>query len=70
MLPRIGGLFSRAEAYTYLPESMKQFVSREELASVMERAGLRDVQIRDLNFGTVCIHLGTRPADANSEGKP
>jgi demethylmenaquinone methyltransferase/2-methoxy-6-polyprenyl-1,4-benzoquinol methylase len=69
VLPRIGGLFSRKEAYTYLPESMKQFVSREELARVMERAGLREVLVRDLNFGTVCIHLGTKPA-ANSEREP
>ncbi len=60
ILPWIGGHLSRREAYTYLPESMKQFVSREELVAVMERAGLRDVQVRDLNFGTVCIHLGVK----------
>jgi demethylmenaquinone methyltransferase / 2-methoxy-6-polyprenyl-1,4-benzoquinol methylase len=62
ILPRIGGLFSRQDAYTYLPESMKQFVSREELAAIMERAGLKDVQIHDLNFGTVCIHIGVKAA--------
>ena len=61
ILPRIGGLLSRKEAYTYLPESMKRFVSREELAAIMEQAGLRDIQVRDLNFGTVCIHLGVKP---------
>ena len=61
VLPRIGGLLSRREAYTYLPESMKRFVSREELCRVMESAGLRDIQVRDLNFGTVCIHLGVKP---------
>ena len=61
VLPRIGGLLSRREAYTYLPESMKRFVSREELCRVMEAAGLRDIQVRDLNFGTVCIHLGVKP---------
>lgn len=60
ILPSIGGLFSRKEAYTYLPESMKTFVSREELTAVMERAGLTDIQVRDLNLGTVCIHSGTR----------
>ncbi|HZO87023.1 MAG TPA: bifunctional demethylmenaquinone methyltransferase/2-methoxy-6-polyprenyl-1,4-benzoquinol methylase UbiE [Chthonomonadaceae bacterium] len=61
ILPRIGGLLSRREAYTYLPESMQQFVSREELAAAMERAGLGEIQVRDLNFGTVCIHLGRKP---------
>jgi demethylmenaquinone methyltransferase/2-methoxy-6-polyprenyl-1,4-benzoquinol methylase len=60
ILPRIGGLLSRREAYTYLPESMKRFISREELSAVMERAGLSDIKVHDLNFGTVCIHLGTR----------
>jgi len=64
ILPRIGGLLSRREAYSYLPESMRAFVSREELAAVMERAGLRDIRMRDLNLGTVCIHLGTKPAES------
>ena len=62
ILPRLGGLFSRQEAYTYLPESMKQFVSREELAATMERAGLQEVRIYDLNLGTVCIHIGVKAA--------
>lgn len=61
VLPRVGGLLSRREAYTYLPESMKQFVTRETLTAIMETAGLRDVRVRDLNFGTVCIHLGVKP---------
>ncbi|MCS6777236.1 MAG: bifunctional demethylmenaquinone methyltransferase/2-methoxy-6-polyprenyl-1,4-benzoquinol methylase UbiE [Chloroherpetonaceae bacterium] len=60
VLPRVGGLFGRRDAYTYLPESMKSFVSREELAACMTRAGLDDIQIYDLNFGTVCIHTGVK----------
>ncbi len=67
ILPRIGGLLSRRDAYTYLPESMKQFVSREELTATMEQAGLRDIQVRDLNFGTVCIHLGVKPLESRTE---
>ena len=69
ILPRLGGLFSRREAYTYLPESMKQFVSRQELARTMTQAGLQDIAIRDLNFGTVCIHIGVKPmANQNFQG--
>lgn len=60
VLPRIGGMLSRKEAYTYLPESMKHFVSREQLADAMQRAGLTQVEIHDMNLGTVCIHIGTR----------
>ncbi|HLH79376.1 MAG TPA: bifunctional demethylmenaquinone methyltransferase/2-methoxy-6-polyprenyl-1,4-benzoquinol methylase UbiE [Chthonomonas sp.] len=62
ILPSIGGWLSRKEAYTYLPESIAQFVSREELAEAMKRAGLTQITIYDLNFGTVCIHIGVRPA--------
>lgn len=69
ILPRIGGLLSRREAYTYLPESMKHFVSREKLAEIMRASGLRVEEIRDLNFGTVCIHLGVKP-DTVAEGRP
>ncbi len=68
VLPRIGGLFQRKEAYTYLPESMKLFVSREELTAIMERSGLRDIRVRDLNFGTVCIHLGVKALAEGSRG--
>ena len=67
ILPKIGGLFSREDAYSYLPQSMKQFVSREELAKIMTASGLEAIQIKDLNFGTVCIHIGTKSHSANSE---
>jgi hypothetical protein len=39
---------------------MKRFISREELSTIMQQAGLSDIQVYDLNFGTVCIHLGIR----------
>src|SRR5262249_6613841 len=32
ILPRVGGLISRSEAYRYLPKSIQAFHSREELA--------------------------------------
>jgi demethylmenaquinone methyltransferase/2-methoxy-6-polyprenyl-1,4-benzoquinol methylase len=60
LLPRIGALLSRSEAYTYLPKSIQVFHSREEMKAMMEKAGLADIQILDMNFGSVCIHLGTK----------
>lgn len=70
ILPRVGRLFTRrGDAYTYLPESMKQFVSREVLAETMRQAGLCDIRVHDLNFGTVCIHLGTK-APKTPETRP
>ena len=71
ILPKIGGLFSRQDAYSYLPQSMKEFVSREKLAEIMTEAGLKDIEIHDLNLGTVCIHIGTksRPLELEAEAE-
>lgn len=66
ILPRIGGILSRKEAYKYLPESMKKFVSRQELARIMTDSGLSGITIKDLNFGTVCIHIGTKSASVKA----
>ncbi len=46
------------EAYHYLPNSLTYFRSAEELAAVMTRAGVRNVQYTLLNLGTVAIHYG------------
>ncbi len=50
-----------AQAYQYLPNSLKTFKSREELVESMRRAGLRDVHYHDLSGGMVCVHVGTKP---------
>ncbi len=61
LVPIAGGLISgQRDAYTYLPQSVNEFLSPEELKAVMERAGLRDVTYRRLMFGTVAIHVGLR----------
>ncbi|MGC8668040.1 MAG: bifunctional demethylmenaquinone methyltransferase/2-methoxy-6-polyprenyl-1,4-benzoquinol methylase UbiE [Chthonomonadales bacterium] len=60
ILPMIGGLLSRRDAYTYLPRSIQTFYSREEMASLMRSAGLEDVRVHNLNLGTVCVHIGTK----------
>lgn len=48
------------QAYHYLPNSLKQFRTREELAESMQRAGLVDVHFHDLSGGMVCVHVGTK----------
>lgn len=60
MLPFIGGMLSRREAYTYLPESVARFHTREELAAIMEKVGLADIEITDLTGGVAAIHTGTK----------
>ncbi len=61
VMPRIGGWISGSRsAYAYLPASVEAFHSRETLARKMEAAGLQGVFWRDMLFGTVVLHVGTR----------
>lgn len=63
VIPRLGQVLARArEAYTYLPESAHEFPSAETLGRMMQRAGLRQVTYRIMNFGTVALHWGTKPS--------
>jgi demethylmenaquinone methyltransferase / 2-methoxy-6-polyprenyl-1,4-benzoquinol methylase len=67
----VGGLAARfrgaeadstiADAYTYLPNSVKRFPVPAALAGEMERAGLRDIRYLLLAGGIVAIHSGTVP---------
>jgi demethylmenaquinone methyltransferase/2-methoxy-6-polyprenyl-1,4-benzoquinol methylase len=61
LLPRLGALFGKTDAYTYLPKSTERFMNRDDLKRSMERAGFTDVAYKDLFFGNVCVHWGTKP---------
>ena len=52
-----------ADAYTYLPNSVKRFPAPPLLAAEMERAGLRDVRYLITAGGIVAIHVGTVPGE-------
>lgn len=59
VVPRIGQLVGGdREAYTYLPQSVDRFVTPGELATLMEKVGLRGVTYRRLGLGTVTVHVG------------
>ncbi len=59
VLPLIGGLISgRFSAYRYLPDSVLNFYSQEELKLVMEKAGLKKINYFTLTFGIVTVHTG------------
>ncbi len=61
LVPRLGALFGKTQAYTYLPKSTERFSTREQLAASMERSGLVDVRTQDLFLGNLCIHYGQKP---------
>jgi demethylmenaquinone methyltransferase/2-methoxy-6-polyprenyl-1,4-benzoquinol methylase len=62
IVPRLGAKASGdAWAYSYLPESVKEFVAPDELADIMGRNGLQDVTWRGFAGGIVTLHVGTKP---------
>lgn len=61
LLPLIGGMISGTRsAYEYLPSSVAAFHTREELSAMMAKAGLSQVRVTNLMFGTVAIHRGVK----------
>ena len=61
ILPFIGGaLNGKREPYEYLPASVADFCSREELAGIMEKIGRTDIAIYDLTGGAATVHVGTK----------
>ena len=62
LVPWLGGKVSGdAWAYSYLPESVKEFVASGELAEIMGRNGLQNVTWRKFSGGIVTLHVGTKP---------
>jgi demethylmenaquinone methyltransferase / 2-methoxy-6-polyprenyl-1,4-benzoquinol methylase len=60
IVPRLGARISGdAWAYSYLPDSVKEFVAPDELSEIMERNGLQDVTWRRLAGGIITLHRGT-----------
>ncbi len=61
VVPRLGGLISgHRDAYAYLPQSADAFLRPDQLASVMEATGRRQVRYRMLMAGTVALHVGVK----------
>lgn len=62
VIPFLGERISgHRDAYTYLPESTRAFMSPRTLARVMAAAGLERMRYQGFMFGTVCVHVGTKP---------
>ncbi len=65
VLPRIGGLVSgHKTAYSYLPDSVRNFPEGSVLAERMRSAGYDDVRWGALSFGIAAVHVGTKTADS------
>lgn len=55
-----------ADAYTYLPSSVKRFPGPRALAGELERAGLAEITYVLTAGGIVAIHAGTVPGERSS----
>ncbi|HJW51788.1 MAG TPA: bifunctional demethylmenaquinone methyltransferase/2-methoxy-6-polyprenyl-1,4-benzoquinol methylase UbiE [Burkholderiaceae bacterium] len=61
VLPWLGGkLAGDSASYRYLAESIRVHPPQQELAQMMERAGLEDVQWFNLTAGVCALHVGTK----------
>jgi demethylmenaquinone methyltransferase/2-methoxy-6-polyprenyl-1,4-benzoquinol methylase len=60
LLPVVGGLFSRYNAYKYLPDSVLEFPSQEEFSRMLVEAGFRSIHIHELTFGIATIYVGEK----------
>jgi len=61
VLPRVGKLVSHdPAAYTYLPESVKQFPYGADFQQIMEKVGFEHTICRSLTFGISSIYMGKK----------
>ena len=61
IVPKLGAVISGdASAYSYLPESVKEFVAPGELADIIGRNGLQNVTWRRLAGGIITLHRGSK----------
>ncbi len=61
IMPTLGAMISGSRgAYTYLPESIKQFPSAEVLREMMNAAGFTEARFELLTGGIAALHTGTK----------
>lgn len=58
VVPTLGRVAGDADAYTYLPSSVRRFPAPQELAATMERCGLRSIRYVLTAGGIIAIHVG------------
>lgn len=58
LVPVLGKVAGDADAYSYLPESVRSFPPPEGLAATMDRAGFESIRYTVLAGGIIAIHSG------------
>ena len=60
VVPFIGSLLSRKDAYLYLPESVDHFLTRDDVCNKMKQAGFSNIHYKDYTFGVVSLYVGEK----------
>ena len=61
IVPILGSLLSRKDAFLYLPESVDYFLKRDVLCDKMKTIGFKEVTFTDHTFGVATIYTGIKP---------
>ena len=60
IVPILGAMLARKDAFLYLPESVDYFLKRDEVCNRMKKAGFADVSFKDYTFGVATIYIGRK----------
>ena len=61
ILPKIGNTISKDQAaYTYLPESVREFPDGKDFLRILDKIGFKNTQCKPLTFGISSIYIGTK----------
>ncbi|MEQ8471950.1 MAG: bifunctional demethylmenaquinone methyltransferase/2-methoxy-6-polyprenyl-1,4-benzoquinol methylase UbiE [Marinoscillum sp.] len=61
ILPKIGNTISKDQAaYTYLPESVRQFPDGQNFLEILKKVGFKDTKCKPLTLGISSIYTGTK----------
>jgi demethylmenaquinone methyltransferase/2-methoxy-6-polyprenyl-1,4-benzoquinol methylase len=55
-------LHGRARVYTYIPDSLRSFISAEKYSSLLDTAGFVEVTARRFLLGGIALHWAKKPA--------
>ena len=59
--PWLGSIFAGdKEAYSYLPQSVENFISSKELTNLLNSVGFKTITTKNLALGTVAIHIAKK----------
>jgi demethylmenaquinone methyltransferase/2-methoxy-6-polyprenyl-1,4-benzoquinol methylase len=67
VVPALGRLSGNADAYSYLPSSVRRFPAPPQLAELMARSGLQQIHYILTAGGIIALHVGEVPAGATPQ---